>query len=535
MNLASLFKVPDYKTEDITLSPNFEDQPRASTSNAVIPELEELKDPAEQLAGDDLDEELELEEVEATLGDNKGSKASQHSDDSESDSSDSSDDDRPLDAVHVDDGDDDSDHEGAKKQDPTTQIATKNEILNPEVKLPPISEVDPAEILELAGEISSVIDSVVIVRGIERQEKQPESTDTVLDTDSLLVFEDRKVLGLVFETFGPTTNPMYSVRFPSAEAVDLEKVSISRRVYHVPQRSFFVFPRTLALLKGSDASNKNDEEPAPEEMEYSDDEQEREAKRRRRGNYDDESGSQKRMRVEIHDSNDNEATQSLSYEDADPYAPVSVSASPIDQVVPTEDPYRVEGISDTRQADQQSSNMIRTSPSSTWRPARGRPHMHQNGPRGRGRGRGRGSAFRNQPNVHPNHNNYNSQSRPVQEANSTYNTHNPYALQAHQPAYSSQWQNPTPYAPPNNGYYDPAHYNPALMSPTGYNDMTQGYVAPHINPRFANNFATNMNFAGIQGFLGNNAAYGYDPATQPYVPQSGEGHAPPYPPNNQPQ
>lgn len=73
---------------------------------------------------------------------------------------------------------------------------------------------------------------------------------------------------------------MYSIRFPSAEAVDVEKVTISRQVYHVPQRSFFVFPQTLALLKGSDASNKNDEEPAPEEMEYSDDEQEREAKRR---------------------------------------------------------------------------------------------------------------------------------------------------------------------------------------------------------------------------------------------------------------
>lgn len=118
-------------------------------------------------------------------------------DESDSDSSDSSDDEGKIEAVIGDDGDDESDNEGPKKQNPTSQVATKNEILNPEVKLPAISEVDPSEILELAGEISSVVDSVVIVRGLERHERQPEAADRVLDTDSLLVFDDRKVLGLV--------------------------------------------------------------------------------------------------------------------------------------------------------------------------------------------------------------------------------------------------------------------------------------------------------------------------------------------------
>ena len=62
--------------------------------------------------------------------------------------------------------------------------------------------------------------------------------------------------------------------FNQAHPLDSEKIQISREVFHVPQRSHFVFPSQIGQLKGSDASNIYDEEPADDELEFSDDEQE---------------------------------------------------------------------------------------------------------------------------------------------------------------------------------------------------------------------------------------------------------------------
>ena len=49
---------------------------------------------------------------------------------------------------------------------------------------------------------------------------------------------------------------------------------VSREVFHVPRRSKYVFLREIVRIKGSDASNVNDEEPAEDELEFSDDEAE---------------------------------------------------------------------------------------------------------------------------------------------------------------------------------------------------------------------------------------------------------------------
>jgi H/ACA ribonucleoprotein complex non-core subunit NAF1 len=78
----------------------------------------------------------------------------------------------------------------------------------------------------------------------------------------------------IFETFGPTQQPMYQVKFNSAYPLDPEKVQVSRAVFHVPQRSRFIFVSQVKKLKGSDASNVHDEEPADDELEFSDDEAE---------------------------------------------------------------------------------------------------------------------------------------------------------------------------------------------------------------------------------------------------------------------
>jgi H/ACA ribonucleoprotein complex non-core subunit NAF1 len=86
------------------------------------------------------------------------------------------------------DSDDDSDSMGEKKRNIT---ATAHEITVPTVILPSITEIGPDEPMELIGEVLNVVDSVVVVKSSHN------GMQRVLDTESLLVFEDRKVLGLV--------------------------------------------------------------------------------------------------------------------------------------------------------------------------------------------------------------------------------------------------------------------------------------------------------------------------------------------------
>ena len=73
--------------------------------------------------------------------------------------------------------------------DPTA-FNTKNEII-PVPKLPTIAKVEDDEELEPVGEVMSIVGTVVIVKAYQ------DGSNRVLDTDSMLVFEDRKVLGLV--------------------------------------------------------------------------------------------------------------------------------------------------------------------------------------------------------------------------------------------------------------------------------------------------------------------------------------------------
>ncbi|KAL7285083.1 hypothetical protein ACG7TL_000175 [Trametes sanguinea] len=158
------------------------------------------------------------------------------------------------------------------------QVRTKNEVVEVDIMIPEISEVGPHDELEKVGEVMSIVDKVVIVKGLP-SEIANRGSERALDSDTLLVFEDRKVLGYIFETFGPTSEPLYQVRFNQKYPLDTEKVQVGRAVYHVPQRSNYVFVRQLRQFKGSDASNVHDEEPAEDELEFSDDEQEAAHKR----------------------------------------------------------------------------------------------------------------------------------------------------------------------------------------------------------------------------------------------------------------
>jgi H/ACA ribonucleoprotein complex non-core subunit NAF1 len=60
--------------------------------------------------------------------------------------------------------------------------------------MPSITSVEPSEAIELIGEVLSIVDSVVVVKSYEHGQYK------VLDTDSLVVLEDRKVFGLVRPT-----------------------------------------------------------------------------------------------------------------------------------------------------------------------------------------------------------------------------------------------------------------------------------------------------------------------------------------------
>lgn len=73
-------------------------------------------------------------------------------------------------------------------------FASKHEISEPPIPIIDINEIGPDERMEAVGSIMSVVGTAVIVQAAFGN---GHGTHRVLDTGSLLVFEDRKVLGAV--------------------------------------------------------------------------------------------------------------------------------------------------------------------------------------------------------------------------------------------------------------------------------------------------------------------------------------------------
>lgn len=67
---------------------------------------------------------------------------------------------------------------------------------DPSVIIPDIIEIDAQEPLEKVGEIMSIIENTVVVKGITSGNDN-RAFMRALDSESLLVFDDRKVLGYV--------------------------------------------------------------------------------------------------------------------------------------------------------------------------------------------------------------------------------------------------------------------------------------------------------------------------------------------------
>jgi H/ACA ribonucleoprotein complex non-core subunit NAF1 len=235
-----------------------------------------------------------------TIGPSRRSDSvSDSSNDSDSDDSDGSDEKIPD--LREEEDVEDEEEPDARAVVGGTVFLTKNEVPETDIHVPEIEEVDPEETLEKVGQVMSIVENTVIVKG-HAAEVQGKASERALDSETLLVFEDRKVLGYVstlhcafflilnrlvqiYETFGPTSQPLYQVKFNHARPVDPERIWIAREVFHVPQRSNFVFLSQIRHLKGSDASNLHDEEPAEDELEFSDDEKEAASRSLRKRKY----------------------------------------------------------------------------------------------------------------------------------------------------------------------------------------------------------------------------------------------------------
>ena len=77
----------------------------------------------------------------------------------------------------------------------------------------------------------------------------------------------------IHETFRPTHQPLYQVKFKDKFPLDKEQAQIPCLIFHVPSQSNFAFIDKLKLAKGSDASNTHDKEPGKDKAKFPDDEQ----------------------------------------------------------------------------------------------------------------------------------------------------------------------------------------------------------------------------------------------------------------------
>ncbi|KAK7063953.1 Gar1/Naf1 RNA binding region-domain-containing protein [Favolaschia claudopus] len=486
---------------------------------------------------------VEDEAVKAPIAGGSAPAESTSESDSSGSESDSEDDDPQQRAAklkhNVTELDAEDDESGGVAAPTTSYFQTKNEVAETDIVVPDIEEIGSDEILERVGEIMSIIDKTVIVKGAPA-ELLARASDKALDCDTLLVFEDRKVLGYIYDTFGPTTQPMYQIKFSASYPLDKEKVQLSRPVYHVPQRSHFVFVNQIKRFKGSDASNMHDEEPADDELEFSDDEAEAAHKRqlkRKRG------GSRANSVVSSRASTPSPALmrdQELSYLERNPYD----DYSPYDDnfgmgsrpaPIPYDDPYSDE-YNNVPVVEAEPSTPASTSASLLNVSTNSR---EESAGRGRGRGRGRGSGFdqgrgrgrgrdrdRDRRGRGNDRSSFKNRRGSGQQNSSSYNddSHNPYpppprplsptsmaiaratgqlpdgSQFAPSPSQDSQWQQT----------FDPSHQFNAGYPPP--------FVQPHINPRFASAFGMNMQFQPPP-----QSYYHPPPPPQPQIPQTGQG------------
>ncbi|ORZ41516.1 Gar1/Naf1 RNA binding region-domain-containing protein [Catenaria anguillulae PL171] len=192
---------------------------------------------------------------------------SSEDDSDEDEDNDDEDDDDFLRAISGMDPDADDD-EADPSSKPGEVLRTANEIATPEIAPVDNVVITPDMPLEVAGHVHMIVQDQVIILSSQPGDQR------VLDDGTVLVFDDRTVLGRLFETFGPVAKPMFSVRFASPAQINKERVVKGKTVYYVPDLSVWALTDQLRQMRGCDASNAFDEEVGDKEMEFSDDEEE---------------------------------------------------------------------------------------------------------------------------------------------------------------------------------------------------------------------------------------------------------------------
>jgi H/ACA ribonucleoprotein complex non-core subunit NAF1 len=141
---------------------------------------------------------------------------------------------------------------------PANGIRSANEIEEAVFVKPEQINVPEDAHIEPLGQVHEVVNANVIIKA------NTDGSYKVLDEGSVVLLQDRFVLGAVFETFGRVEQPMYTIRFESAQNIDREKILPGVQVFYAPDFSKFVLRQALVGVKGSDASNMHDEEVAEE-------------------------------------------------------------------------------------------------------------------------------------------------------------------------------------------------------------------------------------------------------------------------------
>ncbi|VEU23398.1 DEKNAAC104712 [Brettanomyces naardenensis] len=172
------------------------------------------------------------------------------------------------------DGNEDDEESGDENEGP---IRSKNEVLDESAPSLPLDFSIGADVpIKYLGNVTGIVERNVLIQSSTSAEYQ------VLKEGAILCLEDRSPLGQLFEIFGRLQAPVYRLKYNSDEELESRRIEKGARVYYVVPSAQFQLTANIKSVKGSDASNWNDEEIPEEEQEFSDDEKEREAKRQKK-------------------------------------------------------------------------------------------------------------------------------------------------------------------------------------------------------------------------------------------------------------
>lgn len=150
---------------------------------------------------------------------------------------------------------------------PRTQNETEMVFTTPDIVM-----TDDMAITSL-GKIENIVENLAVIKGNDT------AATEVMEVESVLCNDDRKVIGVIQNILGKVDEPRYIVAFTNEQDIQAFGLQVGSNVNYVNSHSKTVFTQGLRT-KGTDASNIHDEEVAEDDMDFSDDEKEAEFKRK---------------------------------------------------------------------------------------------------------------------------------------------------------------------------------------------------------------------------------------------------------------